>query len=308
MLLCVRIANLFIRLPLEEALRKAGANYETKRLSGLEKPAPAAAAMPIGEQDAKDVVLRSVPCSVKGSIRSRVYTDLVVFRDRVEYEIKQFGMSRHVSLPIAALRDARMSGVLSLELTDSDGTTYAFAFESAEPLREALNTIDALRSAVATRNTRVPQATAASSSSTLHYKELEPRDTSLLLNELDWSRLFANAETVDFKAGATILGEGEQYRRIWQITDGEIDVFIGKQCVATMPSGDMFGELTFLMGGGASASLVASRGGCSVTFVERSALQVTFDATPLLAGKFYKFLALVLLKRLREREQALLRN
>ena len=68
----------------------------------------------------------------------------------------------------------------------------------------------------------------------------------------------------------------------------------------------VFGELTFLVGGGASATITAGEGGCSITFVERNTLQTLFDSNPMLAGKFYKFLALTLNARLREREYELL--
>jgi CRP-like cAMP-binding protein len=85
-------------------------------------------------------------------------------------------------------------------------------------------------------------------------------------------------------------------------------VRVGGKHVAELKAGAMFGELSFLVGGGATASIVAQSETVTVIFVERLRLQKLFDANPQLAGKFYKFVALFMAKRLREREAKLLRT
>jgi CRP-like cAMP-binding protein len=135
---------------------------------------------------------------------------------------------------------------------------------------------------------------------------LAPRETSLLLEEAEWNAIVACATTLEHAAGDVVLREGEQYQRVWQITEGECDVRLGTGVVVgRVVAGDVFGEISFLVGGGASATIVAAST-TTLQYIERQKLQLLFDARPALAPKFYKFLALVMRKRFLEREQSVI--
>jgi hypothetical protein len=63
-----------------------------------------------------------------------------------------------------------------------------------------------------------------------------------------------------------------------------------------MNSGDIFGEITYLFGGGATVSIVADDD-VRVYIIDKTSLQGLFSSKPDLAGKFYKFLAMQIGRR-----------
>jgi CRP-like cAMP-binding protein len=69
-------------------------------------------------------------------------------------------------------------------------------------------------------------------------------------------------QTVNFKAGDTILSEGEDGNTAFLIVDGSVEVTVGEgkraKTVATLEAGDMFGEMSLLEPGPRSASVTAT--------------------------------------------------
>lgn len=64
----------------------------------------------------------------------------------------------------------------------------------------------------------------------------------------------------------------------------------------------MFGEMSFLFGGCATASIIAEGSHVKIYVIERTSLYLLFIHYPHLAGKFYNYLANILAVRLSERE------
>ena len=72
--------------------------------------------------------------------------------------------------------------------------------------------------------------------------------------------------------------------------------------LARMPNGSTFGEMSFLLGGGASASVIAdSDDGVTVFIVEADYFKRLFNERPELAGRWFKYLATVLEGRFRRK-------
>lgn len=63
-----------------------------------------------------------------------------------------------------------------------------------------------------------------------------------------------------------------------------------------MNAGEIFGEITFMFGGGAAVSIVADEDTVIYT-IERTQVDKLFQIRPDLGGKFYKFLASQIGKR-----------
>jgi CRP-like cAMP-binding protein len=151
------------------------------------------------------------------------------------------------------------------------------------------------------------------------YAPLAPRYTALLLTEVDWQVLFGVANEVVVEPGEVVLQQGHCFRRLYHVQEGELDVMVQKasesgrltidgpaaSVVGHLSAGAMFGDTTFLNGGGASASIVA-RVKSRVSWVERRALTPLFDRNALLAGKFYKYVALGVRKRVAVIERRLI--
>lgn len=64
-----------------------------------------------------------------------------------------------------------------------------------------------------------------------------------------------------------------------------------------------FGEISFLLSGGATASVLADSEIVEVLLLEGYFINILFGIHPELAGRFYKYLATTLQRRIRSREE-----
>lgn len=78
--------------------------------------------------------------------------------------------------------------------------------------------------------------------------------------------------------------------------------------LGTLEEGQIFGEISFLQGGAASASVVADADSVDLYVIEAYFVSVLFMRQPALAGRFYRHLSLELSARLAAREQEMLRR
>jgi CRP-like cAMP-binding protein len=323
-LLCVRIGNLQLKLALRDALAAAGDAPPAKApASGGAAVRPAAN---LGRVDAERarvvadklqldvasgaVLVKSWRCVVRRKAL-KASCELYLFDSVIALTYKLFGLSQRVVVPWADLREVELAPQ-QISLHYNNAERAVLAFDSADVAREAFSAIEGLRGvrpADGSRRVSLAAGGAApfDAASLALYGDLAPRDVSLLLNESDWHQVFESAETRELKLGDVVLAEGEQYQRLWQLGEhSTCSVRVGERRVAELKAGEIFGEISFLLGGGASASIVCTSETATVIFVERTRLQRLFDANQLLAAKWYKFLALSMQKRLREREQDLL--
>jgi CRP-like cAMP-binding protein len=329
-LICVRIGNLTMRLALRDAIGSGVVDEQRVQTRGAVR-----SAIDLGRNDSarvksiaeslrlhdthKDVVfVKSFACAVRRKA-FKATTELYLFDTILAFTYKMFSLNQRVVAPWSLVQHVELAPTqISLHLSDERESAvdrYVLLFESSDVAREAFSTIESLRGKSSSNGGGRATLTASGGdsskarldeSSAELYADFAPRDSLLLLNSADWRLVFENATAQEFRAGDVVLGEGEQYQRIYQLSDGMCNVLVGGKHIAELKPGAMFGELTFLVGGGATASIVAQSDTVTVVFVERLRLQKLFDANPQLAGKFYKFLALFMAKRLRERELQLL--
>lgn len=150
-------------------------------------------------------------------------------------------------------------------------------------------------------------------------KDEEKKDKSETVNPwlptaADWTVILKGARTTTFKKDDMVMKEGEATTRVFQLVAGECrfeKVFegesrvLGKMSLSEGSTTDnMFGEISFLEGGKASASVVCNKDDTSIAIIEDYWLDVVFSYYPEIAGKFYHYLANVLSKRLKQRESA----
>jgi CRP-like cAMP-binding protein len=60
-----------------------------------------------------------------------------------------------------------------------------------------------------------------------------------------------------FTANTTIFREGERQRRMYQVLDGTVDLFVRDSRIATVEAGGILGELSMLMRQPRSATAIA---------------------------------------------------
>jgi CRP-like cAMP-binding protein len=70
---------------------------------------------------------------------------------------------------------------------------------------------------------------------------------------------------------------------------------------------EMFGETGFLLKNPSAVTIIADEDNVEIYKVEKASLEAMFQIYPGLAGKFYKFLSLMIARRIRQREMEILR-
>ncbi len=101
------------------------------------------------------------------------------------------------------------------------------------------------------------------------------------------------------EAGAALLRTGERRRALHVLLDGEAEVRRPDGAVLSrLVSGDVYGEMSFIQISGASADVIATGRGSTLTLSEAQ-LDELFRDRPGLAAVLYRSLAAELSRRLR---------
>jgi extracellular factor (EF) 3-hydroxypalmitic acid methyl ester biosynthesis protein len=123
------------------------------------------------------------------------------------------------------------------------------------------------------------------------------------LTAKDWEVLQEKGELADFQKDEIILEEGSRRQVLFVIMKGTARVEqtnLGKGiAIATLEAGEMFGEMSFLEGVPASASVIAEEP-VQVLVLKSLILQPLLQSVPGLAIRFYQSLTITLSRRLRE--------
>lgn len=146
----------------------------------------------------------------------------------------------------------------------------------------------------------------------------------------DWSLILGGGSLQSYEAGEVVLMQGATTQRFYQVMSGICSVVkhlpdktypqsnVGipglpeepteklSRTVALLKEGDTFGEVSFLVHGGASASIVAGHADMhakqtEIYIIEADHLHNLFEKHPAVAGRFYKYLLATVERRLRTR-------
>jgi CRP-like cAMP-binding protein len=138
-------------------------------------------------------------------------------------------------------------------------------------------------------------------------EELEESTGSTMMNERDWEAFKEGATMVMFKTGDIVFSEGTPTGSMYQIARGTCRIVkrnaSGENVtLRTCSSGEIIGEISFIEGGAASASVVSDSDDCVVYVMTRDFVEKALVNNPGLTGRFYKFLATLLADRLRTKK------
>jgi CRP-like cAMP-binding protein len=125
-----------------------------------------------------------------------------------------------------------------------------------------------------------------------------------MLTDRDRQLLFAKGEPVGHSSGTVIVREGAQIDAILLVRKGVVRVireYLDQLCAeftGPLGPGEILGEISFVDGQAASATLVAD-GDVELLRFDRSHVQRLLDEVPGFAGRFYHSLMLTACRRLR---------
>lgn len=152
-----------------------------------------------------------------------------------------------------------------------------FSFESEREFEECFDLLESLW---------------YSCNQTGNYKIFQPKinpleDSEVLTNE-EWDLLLDGSKTKLFVKDQIIIQEGDNFQRIYQISEGICRIEKGGNILGTLETGQTFGEISFLISGGATASVIANSEKVIVIILEGYFMNILFGRKPEIAGRFYK--------------------
>ena len=116
----------------------------------------------------------------------------------------------------------------------------------------------------------------------------------------DWVLVADKATRRQFKAGEQILQHGRNANGLYILLKGTAEAHIPPEGpFRTIGPGEVCGEISFLDEMPATANVVAN-GAVEAYFIDRATLQSLFELFPHLGSRFYRSLAAILSRRLRE--------
>jgi len=138
------------------------------------------------------------------------------------------------------------------------------------------------------------------------------KSTLEYLTENDWTLILARAKRMSFAPGDEIIKQGAPGKAIYVIRRGSASVELlnldGRTEIATLGSEEICGEIAFLLKDEilkdkTSASVMA-RSKVEADVIEADDLAKLFESFPSVGSRFYRSLAVVLARRLRETSRA----
>lgn len=127
-------------------------------------------------------------------------------------------------------------------------------------------------------------------------------DVFRFLTSDDLRLLAEKARRLAYSPGEIVLGEGQPALGIYVLRSGRVKIekrfSQPARTIATLGPGEVFGEVSFIDGRAASASVVALES-CAVDVMERADVTSLLASVPGFSSRFYQSIALTLGERLR---------
>jgi CRP-like cAMP-binding protein len=266
--------------------------------------------------DNRDLVLKIYKCGLKKKL---LYNgSLYVTQRHICFGARAFGAKAKKKVPfkeIAQIHNLDPSK-MTIQRLNHGKLRFVFADESeAETAYRFIQRIWQRRN-LRSSSMEAPQA---GSTRVLSLQEAEEEnkanDTFSVLPAADWELLLSGAKSVTVPRDEIIITQGQKYQRLYQISRGRCRIELDKApppdspegtpsehlVLGTMEQGELFGEISFLRGVGASATVIADSETVDLTIIEGYFVKTLFGIDPSFAGRFYKYLAALLAHRIRLR-------
>ena len=233
-----------------------------------------------------DVIIKEFHCSVKKKIK--LHGVLYVFGKHLGFYSKVFGNVTKIIEMLSDISTIEPVGNKKLVVRTNKKQKYTFYFSGN--LDEAYRFIITIWRPNAVASKQSPRETTSAPSPSIEL----PEDFETKLTARAWELIFEFAKCKNYKKNEVIVKQGEVIKRIYQIGNGSCRVELPGDTptvLGKMNTGDIFGEITFMFGGGATVSIVADEEETRIYTIDKTSLHGLFSTKPELAGQFYKFLA-----------------
>lgn len=128
------------------------------------------------------------------------------------------------------------------------------------------------------------------------------------LSRKDWQIILKNSVYKTYSKGIVIFREGESPCTIYQIARGSCKTEkVGSTYSAILQPGEVIGEISFLEGGKATATIIANEDPTELYVIDARDLRVLFIQRPSLAGRFFHYLCVLLNTRVRTTQDSIIK-
>jgi len=127
------------------------------------------------------------------------------------------------------------------------------------------------------------------------------------LNEEEWSELLKSCKLQKFNNNEIICDKEKKDRRIFQVARGSCKILESSGSVrvlSNLAEGSIFNEYCYLQNVENFATICADGNNVEIYIFEPYTLDILFAVKPILAAKFFRFLANTLSKRFEEYESS----
>jgi CRP-like cAMP-binding protein len=131
-----------------------------------------------------------------------------------------------------------------------------------------------------------------------------PPTTLEFLSANDWALIQSKGRVATFPSGQSLIRAAHPVQYLYILTKGAAQVLVQGKAIAALRQGAICGEMSFIEGTVASASVVAD-GELEALELPAAELRELFEAFPHLGLRFYRSIAITLSKRLRATSQQL---
>ena len=130
---------------------------------------------------------------------------------------------------------------------------------------------------------------------------LQVPDIQKILTAEDWAQLSALYKIDRFEKPKTILNKGQTNKNLYFILEGNVQIIIdpNSSAIHRLERGEFFGEMSFLDRLPTTASVIAESGS-RIACIDGDGLQKVCRLDSAFAERLYKYLALLLTRRLRK--------
>jgi len=263
--------------------------------------------------DKSQMLMKTYQVSLKHKLS--FFGTLYISKDYVCFYCKTFGYQQSVKIPLGSISVMWVKEERVFIIQQVNQTKYKFHFKVKEECWECRDIVSQLwtkrplgsrTSSVGTIGTIGRSGNMVNSQSVENF--VESSQVFKALPAEDWEQLLHGAKTVTVPKNTAIITQGEVYQRIYQINRGVCRIELQKEgntiVLGSMIQDETFGEISFLnQGKGASASVIADQDETSLTIVEGYYINALFNVNPAFAGRFFRYLAVLLANRIKERQQ-----
>ena len=228
-----------------------------------------------------NVIVKEFECVYKKTSSSKVRGNLYLFRQYVCFYSKILGRKTVIILPFVTIETLPIINNQSFMVIQKSQQKYTFEITNSHDPEN----IKLIKSYF--------DKTAFSKNYTQQNLAQKEEDNTFKMSESDWEIIISCAKSIKLKQNEKIIKQGDHYQRLYWIIRGECRVeLLDEQTQKTklltkMVKEDVFGDLSFLFGGAAAASVLVDSEEVELYCWEKKILEQTFVEKPYLSPKFY---------------------